>query len=67
MGDPREYVCDDCGKRFQSCWSDEEADAECKELLVAPPEGEDQSMAVLCHPCWLAFMEWASREGLVKS
>jgi DNA-directed RNA polymerase subunit RPC12/RpoP len=67
MIEPREYVCERCGRPFYSERPDEEAVAEMEALLVPPPPGEDASLATLCTDCWRQFLEWASREGIIKS
>lgn len=43
------YVCEDCGGRFESDWTDDEAMAECY-LLFGPIPEEDQM--VLCDDCF---------------
>lgn len=66
MSAPETFTCDRCRGTFEKGMSDEEADAEARALYVDVPPGEDASMGVLCHDCWLLFMEWARGQGILK-
>ena len=66
MTEPEEYTCELCGQTFEKARSDEEALEETRQLIAPVPEGEDASLAVVCHGCWLVFMEWAAAKGILK-
>lgn len=58
MGDT--FTCAQCGGTFAKAWSDAESEAEAKALF-----GYDalDDPAVLCEPCWQAFMRWYEGQG----
>ena len=43
------YKCECCGEEFESSWTDEEAQEECKTLFGAKP---DSGFAVVCEDCY---------------
>jgi hypothetical protein len=57
---PEQFVCGACGKTFEKGRSDEEAEAEMRELWGDLPP-EDQ--VVICSDCFEKFWEWWTTEG----
>ena len=45
------YVCEACGRRFESEWSDEEARAEAGSIF-GEVDGSLTEMAVVCDDCY---------------
>lgn len=48
------YTCEECEETFEADWSDDEAQAEARELF---PGVHQEDMAVVCEDCRLRIME----------
>jgi hypothetical protein len=48
------FTCDGCGGTFPKAWTDEEAEAEAREVWGAMPE----DASVICDDCFHGFMPW---------
>ena len=46
------WICDSCGKTFESGWSDEEANAEAQENFPGIDTGNRDEAGVVCDDCY---------------
>lgn len=51
------YTCGNCGGTFEKAWSDDESDAEARQMFGEIPAEEK---AVVCDDCYRAMMQWYS-------
>jgi hypothetical protein len=57
------YTCEWCEGTFTKGRADDDALAEYHDTFPESVKRHDET-AVICHDCWLDFMEWAKREGV---
>lgn len=56
------FICADCGKEFNDSWSENEREAEFKDIF---PTGKVEDTVLLCTPCFDKIMAKAKEAGLV--
>ena len=52
MSEPKRYRCALCRKEFEGAWSDDEANAEARDLWGVKDASQSDAMVVVCDPCW---------------
>lgn len=61
------YTCSACGGKFESGWSDDEADAEAADTFMVPNAHLNPNMRIVCDDCYkrmnaqIPMQDWAKR------
>lgn len=55
----RKYTCEHCRGTFTTTWSDEEANAESREIFGVEPT--DETHAVICDDCFTRLRAWMAK------